>query len=134
MEIYFLIISIVLLILLEIFFIARRRKKKFSKRDLALVRCEWEAIRGKIERDPKHALIEVDKLLDFVLKKRGFEGSLGDKLKRAEKCFSHTDDVWTAHKLRNRCVHEVGFDITEREARKALSSYKQALWDLGIKL
>ncbi|MBI2638445.1 hypothetical protein HYW83_02540 [Candidatus Peregrinibacteria bacterium] len=133
MEFSLLLVAIVILLALEIYLI-RRRKKKFSKRDLALVRSEWEAIRGKIERDPKHAIIEADKLLDFVLKKRGFSGSLGDKLQRAEKWFSHADDIWSAHKLRNRCVHEIGFDVTEGEARKALSQYKQALWDLGVKL
>lgn len=133
MEFVFLIIAIGIFLALEVYLILRR-KKKFSKRDMALVRSEWEAIRGKIERDPKHAIIEADKLLDFVLKKRGFEGSLGDKLKRAEKYFSHADHVWAAHKMRNRCVHEVGFDVTETEARKAISSYKQALWDLDVKL
>jgi hypothetical protein len=133
MEFAFLIVAIVLLLVLEMYLILRR-KKKFSKRDRTLVCSEWEAIRGKVERDPKHALIEADTLLDFALKKRGFEGSLGDKLKRAEKWFSRVDDVWAAHKLRNRCVHEVGFNVTEGEARKALSSYKQAIWDLGVKL
>lgn len=133
MEFYFLIFGIAVLLALEIFLIWRR-KRGFSKRDRALVHSEWGAIRKKTDRDPKHAVIEADKLLDFVLKKRGFEGSLGDKLQRAEKYFSHFDEVWTAHKLRNRCVHEVGFDITEGEARKALSQYKQALWDLGVKL
>lgn len=133
MEFAFLIVAIVILLSLEMYLIWRR-KKKFSKRDFTLVRSEWEAIRNKIERDPKHALIEADKLLDFVLKKRGFEGSLGDKLKRAEKWFSRSEDIWVAHKLRNRCVHEVGFDVTETEARKAISHYKQAIWDLGVKL
>ncbi len=133
MELYFLITAIAFLLGLEVFVLWRRRHG-FAKRDRALVHNEWEAIRKKMERDPKHALVEADKLLDFVLKKKGFAGSLGDKLKHAEKWFSHLDDVWAAHKLRNRCVHEVGFDVTEGEARKALSQYKQALWDLGVKL
>lgn len=133
MEIYIFIGAVVLLIFVEIFLVLRRRKK-FSKRELALIKTEWESIRNKISREPKHALIEADRLLDFVLKKRGYEGSLGDKLKSAVGIFTHGDDVWKAHKLRNRAVHEVGFAVTEGEARKALSSYKQALWDLGIRL
>lgn len=131
-EAYFLISALLLLAALEVFFVWRRRK--LTKRDLSLVAKEWESIRSKIEREPKHALIEADKLLDFVLKKRGFQGSLGEKLKAAEKFFSNIDDVWTAHKLRNRAVHEIGFDVMEQEIRKALSSYKKALWDLGVKL
>lgn len=132
-EIYFLILGVLLLVALEVFFVWRRRQK-LTKRDFSLVSKEWESIRSKIEREPKHALIEADKLLDFVLKKRGFQGSLGEKLKTAEKFFSNIDDLWVAHKLRNRAVHEVGFDVNEHEVRKALSSYKKALWDLGVKL
>lgn len=131
MEIYIFISAVVFLLIIELFIVFRR--KKFSKRDLEFLRGEWESIRAKLNREPKHALIEADKLLDFVLKKRGFQGSLGEKLKAAEKFFNNTDDLWAAHKLRNRAVHEVGFDVTEGEARKALSVYKQALWHLGIR-
>lgn len=131
-EIYFLIFGVLLLAALEIFLVWRRRRK-FSKRDLEFLRGEWESIRAKLDREPKHALIEADKLLDFVLVRRGFTGSLGEKLKKAEKFFNNKDDIWAAHKLRNRAVHEVGFEITEREAQKALSTYKKALWHLGIR-
>lgn len=133
MEIYILLSGVVLLIFIELFFVLRRRRR-FSKRELALVRTEWEAVRNKISREPKHALIEADRLLDFVLKKRGYAGSLGDKLKKAEDAFSHADDIWKAHKLRNRVAHEVGFEVTEGEVRKAVSAYKQALWDLGVRI
>lgn len=131
-EVYFLILALLLLAALEIFFVWRRRR--FSKRDLEFLRGEWESIRAKLDREPKHALIEADKLLDFVLVRRGFTGSLGEKLKKAEKFFNNKDDIWAAHKLRNRAVHEVGFDVTEGEARKATSVYKRALWDLGVKI
>lgn len=133
MELYIFIGAVVLFILIELFLILRRRRK-FSKRELALVKTEWESIRNKIEREPKHALIEADRLLDFVLKKRGYTGSLGDKLKKAGSLFTHADALWRAHKLRNRATHEVGFEVTEREAKKALSAYKQALWDLGVRI
>lgn len=132
MEIYIFISAVVFLLILELFIVFRR--KRFSKRDLKFLRGEWESIRAKLDREPKHALIEADKLLDFALARRGFTGSLGEKLKRAKKFFNNNDDLWAAHKLRNRAVHEVGFDITEHEARKALSVYKQALWHLGIKI
>lgn len=88
----------------------------------------------KLSRNPKHALLEADKLLDFVLKKKGYQGTVADKLRKAEKAFSHKDHVWEAHKLRNRAAHEVGFEVTENETRKAISYIKQALWELGVKL
>lgn len=124
--------AVLLLIVIE-GFIVFRRKKRFSPRDLSLVLLEWESIRSKSGRDPKHALIEADRLLDYVLKKRGYTGSLGEKMKKAEKVFTRRDDLWNAHRLRNRAVHEMGFDVTHQEAQKALSSFKQALWDMGIK-
>lgn len=134
MEFYLLlIIAVAFLVLIQVFLVWRRRKQ-ISKRDIALAVSEWNSIREKVSREPKHALIEADKLLDFVLKKRGYTGSLADKMKSAEKVFSHADDLWRAHKLRNRSVHEIGFEISEQQARRAISFYKQALWDLGIKI
>lgn len=124
------IIAIVVFITFEIFVFWRRRK--FSKRDMAFVVSQWETLRADAVRRKNHAVFEADKLLDFVLKKRGYTGPMGDKLKKAK--FTRPDDVWKAHKLRNRIAHETGFQVTEQEARRALSSYKQALWDLGVKL
>lgn len=129
--IIFLIVSLpIALFLLEYFM---RRRRRISKRDLAFVAAEWESLRRRVEKEPRHAVLEADKLLDFVLKKRGYEGTLGEKLKKAEGEFLRIDDVWNAHKLRNSVAHEVGFEVTEQEARKALSAFKQALFDLGIK-
>lgn len=133
MQIYILLIAVVVLVILEVFLVWRK-KGRFSKSDLSLIRGEWDSIRGKIVREPKYALIEADKLLDYVLKKSGYCGSLSEKLIKAEKIFHHIDDIWKMHKMRNRAAHEVGFTVHEEQVRRALSVYKQALWDLGIKL
>lgn len=134
MEFYILAAVIFALVLLEIFVIVHKRKKRLPERDIKLVTSEWGLIEKKVDREPKHALMEADRVLDFVLKKKGYEGSLGEKLKQAEKLFKEVDRVWEAHKLRNQAVHEIGFNLESGQARKALSSFKQALWDLGIKL
>jgi len=39
--------------------------------------------------------------------------------------------VWYAHKLRNQIAHEHGFKIDYAQAKHALSTYRQALKDLG---
>ncbi len=130
---YFLIAVILVLCLLEMFIIFRQRKQ-ISKRDLALVVSQWRVILEQAEREPKHALVEADKLLDFVLKRRGYSGAMGDKLKKAGKIFSNADNVWSAHKLRNRVVHEVGFNASRDQAVQALGYFKKALWDLGVKI
>ena len=115
-------------------FLIQKRSKKFSRRERELIAREWESIGQKVDKEPKHALIEADKLLDFALKRKGYAGSLGDKLKAAHCLFTRSDEVWEAHKLRNRAAHEVGFSVNEEQARKAISSIKKALWDLGLPL
>ncbi len=133
MELYILLAGILIIGLLAIFLIEKRRKR-LSPRDIRLIVSEWRLIQEKLCREPRHALIEADRLLDFVLKRKGYNGSLAEKLKKAEKLFSSPEDIWKAHKLRNKAVHEVGFHAGKDHAEKAISFFKQALWDLGVKL
>lgn len=133
MEKYILIAAVVLLICLEVFFVLRRRKKRFSPKELSFLISEWESILKRIPFEPRYAILDADKLLDYVLKKMGYVGTLGEKLKKAEKCFSDIDAIWSAHKLRNRVVHEVGFKVTEKEIKNALHVIKKGLIDLGVK-
>ncbi|KKU78753.1 MAG: hypothetical protein UY05_C0049G0009 [Candidatus Peregrinibacteria bacterium GW2011_GWA2_47_7] len=126
-------VVVLLLVAAELFF-RWRRSKSFTQRDIHLVTVQWHSILEHSGREPRFALIEADKLLDFVLKRKGFVGSLGDKLKKAEPLFSDIDGVWAAHKLRNRAAHEVGFHVSENDLHHALKIFKKALWDMGIKL
>ena len=71
--------------------------------------------------------------MDYALKKHGFEGSLGEKLKKAGPRFNDLNAVWSAHKLRNRIAHELS-EINKEEAKRALKQFKRALNDLGAKL
>jgi hypothetical protein len=57
----------------------------------------------------KHAVLEADKLVDFVLKKRGYAGeTFADRLRYAEKHINHTtyQNVWDGHKIRNTIAHD----------------------------
>lgn len=63
----------------------------------------------------KDSLVELDKLLDFMLQSKRVSGStLGERLKNAKNLFSKSDynTLWSAHKLRNSLVHEVGNSIS----------------------
>lgn len=124
----------VIVVGITVLFIIQRRRLRISPKDLALMSRELRSVQEKIAHEPKQALIEADKLLDFALKRKGYQGSLGDKLRAAEKLFSSIDAVWEAHKLRNRAAHEVGFVLTENQARSAVSSIKKGLVDLGIRI
>lgn len=135
MEKYFLLFTgaVIFLGIIEIYLILRRRKK-LSTKDLFLISNEWKDICKRVSYEPRHVVCDADKLLDFVLKKKGYVGSMGDKLKKSDKLFSHINDVWSVHKLRNKYVHEIGIKVTKEEAKHALSIIRQALWDMGIKV
>ncbi len=136
MEIWVTILILFILFdILIVAFILYRKKalNKFSEKDLYYIRAHWVKIIDSFHAHPKHAILDADKLLDYALKKQGFEGSIGEKLKKSGPRFSDLNGLWNAHKLRNRIAHELG-DIDKNEAKKALSQFKKALNDLGAKL
>jgi hypothetical protein len=80
--------------------------------------------------DWKIAVIEADKVFDKTLEKKGFAGeSVGEKLKEMVPgdLPEVYEEVWEAHKIRNRIVHEPDFDITQSEARKIIGIYERAI-------
>ncbi len=82
----------------------------------------------------KLAILEADKILDEALRLAGFRGeSLGDRLKKLDESkLPNLQDVWEAHKLRNRLVHETDFKLNRNTAERALAIYEQAFKDLGL--
>lgn len=86
------------------------------------------------ENDLKLALIESDALLDEALRLAGFRGTdLGDRLKKITSAqITNLNEIWEAHKLRNRLVHEAGFKLNRDIAERALTVYKKTLQDIGI--
>ena len=69
----------------------------------------------------KHAVMEADKLVDKVLRLKGYgDGTFADRLKKAEQ---YTDrkiyqDLWDGHKVRNRIAHDESH-ISENELKQA---------------
>ncbi len=116
-------------LLLVIYVVYRRSKKRFSSGEIRFFHAQWKKISGL--SDPKHAILDADKLLHAVLQKKGYSGNVGDQLKRAGKLFSDVNAVWYAHKLRNRIAHELDMKLTEAERHRALRSYEKVLKDLG---
>ncbi len=98
----------------------------------------WQGIKRHFfagdEANLKLALLEADKILDEALRLAGFQGeTLGDKLKKlSSEELPHIQEVWEAHKLRNRLVHETNFKLSRDIAERALTIYEEALKDLGL--
>lgn len=114
-------------------FFKHSRRKHFSQAELNYMHSHWVRIIDSFHSSHKNAILDADKLLDYALSKLGFEGSLGEKLKRAGSRFSNINSVWNAHKLRNRIAHDLS-DIPKDEAKAALGQFKRALNDLGVNL
>ena|SRR3989338_2267017 len=132
--IYVLIAFLILTFLLAFFvFITQRRVKGFSGAERKYIISHWGRLQIIAHADPKTAVLDADKLLDYALNCKGFSGSLGEKLKKAGPRFSNISGIWAAHKLRNKIAHELS-DIRVSEVKSALRSFKTALNDLGAKL
>ena len=112
-----------------IYFVFFRKNRNFSEKDKRMIFAHWQKI--TMERDHRRAILEADKLLDHVLKMRGYKGSLGEKLKKCNNVFADINAVWEAHKIRNKIAHELDFHISTAEGSKAIGNFKRALRDLG---
>lgn len=80
------------------------------------------------------AVVNADKLLDYVLKQKGYRGeTMGERLRSAQDDFSPLvyNSIWQAHKLRNQLVHEVEGNVMSFQVKEAMASYEQALRELG---
>lgn len=118
------VIGLIFLILITI----SRKKKGLSNKDLELISQKWKKI---YNLKGAHAIIEADKLLDYILTKKGFSGTTAEKIRQAEGMFSDVEAVWSVHKLRNRIAHEININLDKRRIEQTLLYFKKAIQDLG---
>ncbi|MEX0932126.1 MAG: hypothetical protein WDZ81_00785 [Candidatus Saccharimonadales bacterium] len=109
-----------------------------GKLDLNLVKRRWSEVEEGVKKSGagrKQAVIEADKLLDYVLKQQGYNGqTMAERLKKAENTLHDKEAVWQAHKLRNRLVHETDADLMGDMGKRDVAAIKQAINDLGVKV
>jgi hypothetical protein len=130
----FIITIILIFVIADVLIVAYVLFKRFRKRlpaqVVSEVREEWKQLIRS--RDPKTAILEADKLLDYTLLKMGYKGSLGAKLKKAPSLFSKINDVWAAHKIRNNIAHKINYKVDEKTYKRTMLQFKQAFKDLKI--
>ena len=119
--------------------VAPRKKQAGNKAKLEALREHWEQVELHILQGTTHALAisEADKILDSALKISGFSGeTMGNRLKSSESRFDSSlyNNIWQAHKLRNTLAHEIGAQVSTSEAQKAIATFRQALYQLGVLL
>ena len=97
---------------------------------------QWAEIENQISAEntdqAKIALIKADALLDNIMKKAGFPGeTMGDRLKQFDKTeLSNIEDVWQAHKLRNKIAHEPNKEFRFIDIKKGIKAIQKALEEL----
>src|SRR3989338_4234994 len=139
-------ISILLSILIAIVIIKTKRLigvkvnlvKEFLPPQPAIsgLNVRWEEIEKHInstrEAEWKFAVIEADKLVDELLKGAGFLGdTMGDRLMNIQPGQLITlQNLWEAHKIRNRLVHDVNYFLRYTEAKRAVGLYEKTLKEL----
>lgn len=82
----------------------------------------------------RSAVVDADKLLDYVLKSRGARGeTMGERLKSSSRRFERNllNQVWDAHRLRNQIVHEINFEPPSDQLKKAFSALRRGIASLS---
>lgn len=98
---------------------------------------QWNALAGRAQNATAHEakllLIEADALVDRVLKELHLPGAtMGERLRAAERRFGRLQEVWEAHRLRNRIVHEAPDVLKQGELEAAFAGYRAGLRRLGV--
>ncbi len=117
-----------------LFLLAKPKKSAWKDKALANLAELENRIQSGDFLHKKSALIDADKLLDFVMKSSGLRGeTMGDRLKNAEKRFERNmyNKIWEAHKLRNRLVHEIDSNFNENVIRNGFSDLRAAIRKLA---
>lgn len=124
-----LVIVIALLVLLE--------KYKPSDNIKAFVEKSVADIDKRTDTEDIHslkaAIIDYDSLLDHVMKDKRIPGSsMGERLKSAGRHFQKPiyNNIWEAHKMRNRLVHEPSFTSSKSVLQSARITLKTAIQSL----
>lgn len=76
----------------------------------------------------RHAIMEADKLVDYILKNKNYSGeSFSDRLRHAERFINQDiyQAIWDGHKIRNLVAHDDNqvSDLAIRSAIKKLIRY-----------
>ncbi len=133
MNIYFTISLVIGLLLIFLVGYTILDEIKIRKNKQFIVR--WHNIQ-KLCLNPSNwnkVVIESDKLLAEVLKKKHFKGkNVGEKIVSAQRILSNNDAIWSCHKLANQ-IQEKTVSIQDKKLLiKTISGYHQALVDLMI--
>ena len=96
---------------------------------------EWKDViqLAKDKKTQTMSVVHADKLLDEALKCIGYKGdTMAERLVSAKSKLKKREEVWVAHKMRNKIVHETTYKPSEKQVKNALLAYNKAFKDLGV--
>lgn len=130
------VLAAILVVAALLFLVILLTKKTPARLDVEKYRIDWLKIEQKLKKDDISSyhlcVLNGDKLVDRALRERGVKGAtMGERMKNNKDVWTRRNDIWEAHKLRNRIAHESDVSVGYDEARRALMGFKQALKDLG---
>ena len=124
---------IVLVFGLALFFFLEKTKGRLSPADHQDFEARWQKIKAISQEDMERAILEGDKLIDFVLRKKRVGGKTGnERLNHARKFFSNFHGLKQAHYIRNQIAHEASFVLSQGAGREAFKNIERALRDLRV--
>jgi len=106
----------------------RSSTKTFSLADKQYIIAKRHEVEAMLESSNVHelrqAVFEADKLVDYVLKAKGYQGeTFADRLRSANRNTDRNlyDQVWQGHKIRNQLAHEHESEVRTAELKEAAS-------------
>lgn len=96
------------------------------------LRLELGKLAKQAQANPNNSaiIVHADKLFDHALKKRLIKGNtMSERLIAAKPKFDKQlyQQIWDAHKARNKIAHEVGFNIPGAEISRHFRVYQKAI-------
>lgn len=83
--------------------------------------------------DDKYRILELDKIMEYILQSKfNSNKSFGEILKENEKAFDPVPrhQIWVAHKLRNKIVHDLQYEGGKNEFKVNIKKYNKNIKDL----
>ena len=80
--------------------------------------------------DNEKKILSYDKILDQLLNEKKYSWTLWEKLKKNWNIFLNVNEIWFAHKLRNKIAHDIHPNISEKDFFKAEKIFLRELKNL----
>jgi hypothetical protein len=128
------VVGIALLVAIIVFLEVNSKKSVFSRKKAeALAELESLKIRLKSgEVNETLCVVQADTIFDKAFSiKTGSTANFGEKLKLYKHLFRKEmyNNIWEAHKIRNKVVHE-NYTLNKEDATNVINIFKKALYDL----